>query len=295
MNMRPIKFFYLIAFIITINSCSKKEQGKANIETLAVKNITAYSAESGGIISPDGFQTVIYQGVCWSKEKNPTVADKFAIDNDGSGSFKSNIINLNAHVTYFARAFYITSEDTVYGNSVEFTTPDYIIGKAIPNETDLDKWGNFQIKTSAYCWYNNDVSNKNIYGAMYNWYAASDNRNIAPAGWHVSNVDDWQTLRSYLGGTQINSGYRLRESTTAHWISENFSPLATNETGFTALPGGKVTPSPFGFMDIGVGNAYFWTNTGTLDGSSCVYLASDISIDNLQPNCRGFNIRCVKD
>lgn len=333
--MRPIQIIYLLALVITIGSCEKNEQGNASIETVAVKNITATTAESGGIISPDGIQTVVSRGICWSKKENPTLADNYSENNDGSGSFKSNLINLNADFRYYARAFYITNEDTVYGNMVEFTTPNYLIfnpdlqygtvtdvdgnvyktitigkqtwmaenlkvthfrnGEAITNETDLGKWGSFQITTSAYCWYNNDVSNKNIYGAMYNWYAASDSRNIAPLGWHVSSVDDWQTLGSHLGGPQMNNGYRLRETGTAHWVSSNYSPLATNETGFTALPGGKVATSPFGFMDIGVGYAYFWTNTGTWDGSSCVYLGSNITIDHLQPNCRGFNVRCVKD
>lgn len=333
--MRPIKIIYLFALIIIVNSCKKNEQDNSSIETLAVKNITASSAESGGIIASDGIQSVISRGICWSKKENPTLADSYSSNSEGSGSFNSNIINLNAGFTYYARAFYLTGKDTVYGNMVEFTTPDYIIfnpelqygtitdvdgnayktitigtqtwmaenlkvthfrnGDAITNETDLEKWGNFQITTNAYCWYNNDVSNKDIYGAMYNWYAASDNRNIAPSGWHVSNILDWQTLSSFLGGSQMNNGYRLRETSTAHWVYPNFNHLATNETGFTALPGGKVAPSPFGFMDIGVGFAYFWTNTGTLDGSSCVYIASDIAIDNLQPNCRGFNVRCVKD
>lgn len=333
--MRPIKIIYFIALVIIANSCIENDQDNASIETIAVKNITASSAESGGIISPDGIQTVISQGICWSKKENPTLADNYSNNNDGSVSFKCNIINLNADSTYYARAFYVTSKDTVYGNMVEFTTPNYILfnpdlqygtvtdvdgnvyktitlgkqtwmaenlkvthfrnGEAITNETDLGKWGYFQITTSAYCWYNNDIANKNIYGAMYNWYAASDSRNIAPLGWHVSSVDDWQTLISFLGAPQINNGYKLRETSTAHWVSENFSLLATNETGFTALPGGKVAPLHFGFMDIGVGFAYFWTNSGTWDGSSCVYLASDITIDNLQPNCRGFNIRCVKD
>lgn len=333
--MRSIKIIYLLALVVAINSCKKNGPDNTSVETVAVKNITAFSAESGGIISPDGIQTVISSGICWSEKENPALADSYSGNIDGSVSFNCNIINLNADITYYVKAFCITSEDTVYGNPVEFTTPNYIIfnpdlqygtvidvdgnayktitigkqtwmaenlkvthfrnGDAITNETDLGKWGHFQITTSAYCWYNNDVTYKKIYGAMYNWYAASDSRNIAPVGWHVSTVDDWQTLSSFLGGPQMNNGYRLRETSTAHWVSANLSPLATNETGFTALPGGKVAPSPFGFMDIGVGFAYFWTNTGTWDGSSCVYLASDLAIDNLQPNCRGFNVRCVKD
>ena len=43
------------------------------------------------------------------------------------------------------------------------------------------------LTTSAYCWYNNDASNKNTYGALYNWYAAS-NSALCPTGWHVPTI-----------------------------------------------------------------------------------------------------------
>lgn len=69
-------------------------------------------------------------------------------------------------------------------------------GDPIPNVTDNDTWHN--LTSSAYCWYNNDISNKDIYGALYNWYAVTDSRNIAPAGWHVPTSDDMQELVDYL-------------------------------------------------------------------------------------------------
>lgn len=334
--MRPFKIISLFIVAILLNSCEKSEPDNATIATVAVQNITVSSAESGGVISSDGILPVIARGICWSKNENPSLSDSHAIEGDGFGTYTNKIENINAGSKYFVRAFYINSQDTVYGNPVEFTTPDNLLfnpnleygtvtdidgnvyktitigtqtwmaenlkvthfrnGDAIPNETNLNKWGFFQITTSAYCWYNNDISNKKIYGAMYNWYAASDQRNIAPAGYHVSTAVDWQKLDNFLGHNlyQVN-GYKISEPTTAHWISKNRAAFTTNETGFTAVPGGKVVGLPDGSIDIGVGYAYFWSSTGTWDGSSCVYVAADISIDRMAPNCRGFNVRCVKD
>jgi uncharacterized protein (TIGR02145 family) len=329
--MRTIKLIYLIIIAAMINSCEKKEPDNANISTAAISNITTFSAESGGLISSDGKLPVLFRGTCWSKYINPSLSDGYSVDGKGAGSYSSNIIGLNAGCTYYSRAYFINSNDTVYGNQVEFITPDYITfnadkeygsvsdidgnvyktitigsqtwlaenlktthfqnGEIIPNETDLSKWGSFQIFTSAYCWYNNDISNKDVYGAMYNWHAASDIRNIAPAGWHVASVEDWQTLIQYIGG--YNSGNQLIENTTAHWLN-NKSFYTTNQTGFTALPVGKIASQPFGFMDKGV-CAFFWTKTGTPDGSSCIYVNSAIAIDAMAYNCGGFSIRCVKD
>ena len=73
----------------------------------------------------------------------------------------------------------------------------------------------------------------NIQGVIYNWFAVSDSRNLAPAGWHIPTDEDWTTLVTYLGGDDIAGG-KLKETGTAHWQSPNVG--ATNESGFTALP-----------------------------------------------------------
>lgn len=333
--MKSILVICLVNIALVFIGCENNEPETAAIVTEEVKNVTAISAESGGKIIAEGSDEVLSRGICWSKIQNPTLSDSVLMDSDGLSSFTNNILHLNAKQTYYVRAFLITSHDTLYGNQVEFTTPDYILfnpeleygtvtdidgnvyktitigtqtwmaenlkvtrfrnGEAIANETDLNKWGHFQITTSAWCWYNNDISNKQVYGALYNWYAASDPRNIAPEGWHVSSAEDWQTLAQYLGGYGNASGNRLKETTTAHWRLWDFNRLASNNTGFTALAGGKVASPSFGFMGLGLDYAYFWTSTGTWDGSTCCYLSSNISLDNLQPNCRGFSVRCVKD
>jgi uncharacterized protein (TIGR02145 family) len=55
----------------------------------------------------------------------------------------------------------------------------YRNGDEIPNVTVQEDWKN--LTTGAYCNYNNVA----VYGRLYNWLAVNDNRNIAPAGWHV--------------------------------------------------------------------------------------------------------------
>ena len=112
-------------------------------------------------------------------------------------------------------------------------TTRYRNGDAIPNVTDGTAWGN--LTTGAYCNYNNDANNATTYGRLYNWYTVSDNRNIAPTGWHVPTDAEFTTLTTYLGGESIAGG-KLKETGTTHWASPNGG--ATNETGFTALPGG---------------------------------------------------------
>ncbi len=74
-----------------------------------------------------------------------------------------------------------------------------------------------------------------VYGHLYNWYAVCDNRNIAPVGWHVSTDTEWTILIDYLGGDSI-AGDKLKENGKGHWINPGAG--TSNQSGFTALPGG---------------------------------------------------------
>lgn len=112
-------------------------------------------------------------------------------------------------------------------------TTKYRNGDNIPNVTDNTAWGN--LTTGAYCDYNNDANNASVYGRLYNWYTVDDSRNLCPTGWHVPSDTEWTTLTTYLGGESIAGG-KLKETGTAHWNTPNTG--ATNETGFTSIPGG---------------------------------------------------------
>jgi uncharacterized protein (TIGR02145 family) len=90
------------------------------------------------------------------------------------------------------------------------------------------------------------TDNYNTYGVLYNWTAALNGdspvdsasigvQGICPSGWHLPSYAEWKQLVNYLGGDSIAGG-KLKEAGTLHWLSPNTG--ATNESGFTALPGG---------------------------------------------------------
>lgn len=107
----------------------------------------------------------------------------------------------------------------------------YRNGDNIPNVPDTSEWVN--LTTGAWVYYNNDSSNDETYGKLYNWYAVDDNRGLCPTGWHVPSEEEWTTLTIFLIGRNVGG---TMKSTTG-WNSPNTG--ATNESGFSGLPGGN--------------------------------------------------------
>jgi uncharacterized protein (TIGR02145 family) len=155
-----------------------------------------------------------------------------------------------------------------------------------------------------------------IYGVLYNWSALmngeqSSNTNpsgvqgVCPSDWHVPSDDEWLELINYLGGADIAGG-KLKEQGLLHWFDPNTG--ATNETGFTALPGGgfyaytetasfPADPPEFLFH----GNySVFWTSSEQNDKVAWYYHLNwndaEITLSNLaNSKGDGFSVRCVKD
>jgi len=167
----------------------------------------------------------------------------------------------------------------------------YRNGDSIPNANNNAEWGN--ISTGALCDYNNIPNNSATYGKLYNFFAVSDSRNIAPVGWHVPTDAELTTLLNYLGGDSIAGG-KLKESDTIHWKSPNTG--ATNESGFTALPGGVRLFSGF-FASLG-NFAIWWTAT---ESDTVKAICFDMFHDNSTVNKSGYNkfcglsVRLIKD
>ena len=168
----------------------------------------------------------------------------------------------------------------------------YRNGEPISNLTNNNDWTN--TTSGAYCYYNNDPDNADTYGALYNWYAVDDSRNIAPTGWHVPTDDDWQELIDYLGGSGVAGG-KMKETGTTHWNIPNTG--ATNESGFTALPGGDRYGSSGYFNNIGY-DAYFWSST---ENSSNNAWLRELNYNNsgvyhyYNNKKYGFSVRCLRD
>jgi len=167
----------------------------------------------------------------------------------------------------------------------------YQNGDPIPNVTDNTEWAN--LSTGAYCNYNNDVNNANTYGRLYNWYTVVDNRNLCPSGWHVPSDVEWTTLTDYLGGESVAGG-KLKETGTTHWISPNTG--ATNESGFTALPGGcRYSNGAFG----GIGDYGGWWSSTEGSSTDAWYRVMDYLNAGVGSYVDvkefGFSVRCLRD
>jgi len=165
----------------------------------------------------------------------------------------------------------------------------YRNGDAIPNVTDKTEWNR---GTGAYCNYAYNANNATTYGRLYNWYAVDDSRNIAPEGWHVPTDAEWQTLVDYLGGSNVAGG-KMKEIGTTHWNSPNSG--ATNESGFSALPGGLNYDGYCSEIGNGAG---FWAPTESYSGYAWSrylgYGGSDVSRFSYDKQ-GGFSVRCVRD
>ncbi len=181
-------------------------------------------------------------------------------------------------------------------------TTRYNDGSPIPNITGNPEWESSY--GPAYCWYDNDIANKDLYGALYNTYAAfmgadveNDRRQICPTGWHVPLSRDWYMLMLTLDPDAIENanpasetaGGKLKEAGTSHWLSPNTG--ATNESGFTALPAGKRHENGI-FMNKGE-IAWWWGDAGT-SIRSVDYNSTYVGLGETNNN-HGFSVRCVRN
>lgn len=172
-------------------------------------------------------------------------------------------------------------------------TTTFFDGTKIPDISNNGEWAN--MLTPGYCWYNNNPSTyKEAYGALYNWYAINTGK-LCPTGWHVSSEAEWVTLTTYVG--EYVAANKLKESGTEHWTSPNTE--ATDEYGFTALPGGFRDFSNGQFKDLG-GVGYFWTSD---ECEGMTTHSTNRPLMNHHPDSptfcdskkNGFSVRCIKD
>jgi uncharacterized protein (TIGR02145 family) len=167
----------------------------------------------------------------------------------------------------------------------------YRNGDVIPQVTDATAWA--ALTTGAWCYYNNDPANGAIYGKLYNWHAVNDPRGLAPTGWHIPTDAEWTTLTTTLGGASIAGG-KMKSVGITLWTTPNNG--ATNESGFSALPGGyRNYNGPF--YNIGI-RGYWWSSS-QLDSSYAWYrsLENSFGFATRNPNDKicGFSVRCLRD
>jgi len=155
------------------------------------------------------------------------------------------------------------------------------------------------------------TDNYATYGVLYNWPAAmagsassankpSGVQGVCPAGWHLPSDLEWKQLNAYLGGIYLAGG-KLKETGTTHWKSPNTG--ATNESGFTALPGGgriygkKGDWWIYSFFYINESGRWWSATEHFAYSAFCQAMTFDSSTGgpNSVDKDHGFSVRCVKD
>ncbi len=199
--------------------------------------------------------------------------------------------------------------ETVVINELEWMAENlkvahYNNGDQIPNITDNTEWAG--LTTGAYCVYANNPDNIELYGNLYNWYAVDDERGLCPEGWRMPTDDEFLDLMNYLDPNGVintnNAGGKMKATGNTGdgnglWFPPN---VATNESGFTALPGGARYPTQGvfgGLHEMG----FFWTGTPTpsevLQRAWNWYMSynSTTLYRNNYSRVYGHSVRCVRD
>ncbi|HEX2393949.1 MAG TPA: fibrobacter succinogenes major paralogous domain-containing protein [Bacteroidales bacterium] len=173
-------------------------------------------------------------------------------------------------------------------------TEHYANGDAITYITDFDMWEN--ILEGAWTYYNDNENMNKDYGKLYNWYSVEDSRNICPSGWHIPDDPEWEALLSNLGGYLV-AGAKIKETGLNHFAYTNEG--STNESGFTALPGGM---KDFGSISFDLGlSGYWWSSTNANDyydlDAYYYYIGRDVDpvLNGTGDKNNGISCRCVKD
>lgn len=173
-------------------------------------------------------------------------------------------------------------------------TTRYRNGDSIAEIAGSELWTDSE--TGACCVYGNDTSHIRVFGRLYNGYAVSDVRQLAPSGWHIPTDEEWERLIAFLGGTQTAGG-RLKEEGTQHWAYPNTG--ASNEAGFYATGSGYRNNLSGAFAGMGqtgiwwsashdgVAEPLIWVRELLYNNTSVARHSSSLQY--------GYAVRCVKD
>jgi len=170
-------------------------------------------------------------------------------------------------------------------------TTKYNDGTPIPNVIGNIEWAS--LSSPAYCWYDNDITYKTDYGALYNWWvidsSSNGNKNACPIGYKVPSEQDFIDLATFLGGLPI-ACQKMKEAGTLHWLAGN---TGNNSSGFCAVGTGERNfDGPFDLLLDS--NVIWYTHPTTVRYAILPFefnelFFTDASIES------GASIRCIKE
>lgn len=199
----------------------------------------------------------------------------------------------------------------------------FVNGDAIPEATNNDEWRQFGVEEKpAWCYYDYNSENGKIYGKLYNWYAVTDTRGLAPNGWHVPTDADYSLFKDNIKALRLKmqkdavsrgDGFNkdvekrlelssLVRSTSGWYDFGGQSQPGSNLTGFNALAGGYVYDakdfSDNWFFELGVIGHYWCSNQSSENdawGLTLIIAPGAISCCRNENKKNGASVRFIKD
>jgi uncharacterized protein (TIGR02145 family) len=146
----------------------------------------------------------------------------------------------------------------------------------------------FKKRQPAFCFYDNKVDLGNDYGIIYNCFAISDSRGLAPIDWNLPTLEDWTQLQDFIG---LDSAKKMKAS--FGWDDDK---NGLKKSIFNALPAGKRNDDgSFG----GKGFSASWWCNGSVWFPDQLWVVNmnneDKEATHYNPyEEEGYYIRCVK-
>lgn len=205
----------------------------------------------------------------------------------------------------FILLFLASCEQEEHFNSVQIgvlewsdealSVEEYRNGDPIPFAETAEMWERYAInKIGAYCYVQCDPDDEDHYGYFYNHYAVQDPRQLAPKGWRVPSVSDFENLIASTGGNQV-AGNALKSD--HFWIkTDNTSGNGSNSSLFDAHPAGVRDVSGF-YLELNE-RGMFWTNEGSHQGAKAFCLLSQSDTAYIAAGDKpgtGGQVKCIKD
>lgn len=255
-----------------------------SFSSVFAQNDTMYIMKSGAIVGQYNVNTEVDSVIFYKPTIEESTNGTFTDARDGN---QYNWVKIGDQIWMAENLAYLPSVNMVADGSEDAAgSYYYVYGYNGTNVADAKATANYT-----------------TYGVLYNWTAAMDGeassttnpsgiQGVCPAGWHLPSDAEWTELTDYLGGT--GAGGKLKETGTTHWASPNTG--ATNETGFTALPGGYRLGN--GTFDI-IGDYGNWWSATESNASNAWYRSMNRKSSSVTSYFHskevGYSVRCVRD
>ena len=167
-------------------------------------------------------------------------------------------------------------------------------GDIIPEAKTSEEWKKaVEENRPAWCYYDNNPTNGEKYGKLYNWYAVNDQRGLAPEGWDLPTDAEWNVLTDYLRANGHNGTEGKALKANSGWDFGHYRS-GTDNYGWSGLPGGICTSNG---SFIGIGSQVSWWSSSKVKQGTAWYCNLKDRINYADSakitNC-GISVRCVR-